>query len=168
MKIIPFNPTRCKRSVHAKTRQPVSVTSSNASAFVVNDQIYATPQSMLAASYCLQAHGAYLEHYAPGMSGHSPSLSADLRTSAGGSWLYSVYSQARTDALLSDALTALSLVHCERQNTLQDSTLGSRAPYGKAVRTLTRRLATPESALGDSTLAAALLLVPFEVGQGST
>lgn len=127
------------------------------------DSVDVLSQNCLASSYRQLASGALLEQYGPSSLLRPPGARTKSHTFVGSSWLYSAHRQAHTDSLLSDSLAAFSLAYHERQNALEKYKLGSRVLYGKAMNTLVRRLDRKQYVVDDSTLAAAMLLVQFEV-----
>ena len=151
------------KSRTARSGTPKSNSSSASTPSSTDSEVSSLPQSLIASANYAQVHGSFLEHSAPTIRVNSLGAQLDLRNSAGSTWLYSAHDQAQGDGLLSTSLAAVSLAYHESQNGLEKHALGSRVLYGKAMNMLSGRLGTMNRALDDSTLAAAMLLVSFEV-----
>lgn len=145
--------------MHLSTQVQNSVANQVSPSFAANDQVGSTPQSLLASSYYAQMHGSYIGKYVPSRRFGSQGSQDHVASS----WIISAYDRTHTDSLLADSLAALSLAFHERQDELNEYSLGSQILYARAVEALSRRLRLQEQVTADSTLAAVLLLVQFEV-----
>lgn len=121
------------------------------------------PQSAMAKVNRSQLQGTFLYMCLPSSAKTTSILPSIVDGARQTSWLYQTYDLAITDDLLSDALHALTLAHFGRNEIGSVSVIDSRAAYGKAMRGLSKRLSQPERAFEDSTLAAAMTLVSYEV-----
>lgn len=125
------------------------------------------PQTCLVTSYRLQTNAVFLESYFPS-SRSAFTVVTDSSPGVSTAWLSTTYDLSLTDGLLSDALSALSLAYIERQDAFGGTLYRSQAMYGRAMRALLMRLNDQHEIMEDATLAAAMALTAYEVGEVAT
>lgn len=120
------------------------------------------PPSALLTARSVQAHGYFLSGYLP-KSARSTELQSSLGLAAPSLWITTAADLALRDPLLNDALLALSLKYAEGIRSHQLAQQHSHLFHSRVTRNLARRLSNKNDYLQDSTLAAVMALIAWEV-----
>ena len=163
LNIIFVDPTESRGKKSSLTPEPVdsgyvSLGDFNGS----NDGIFEMPQSALAMINRSQLQGSFLCEFLPSSAKSTTILPSLVDGARQTSWLYQAYDIAMADELLSDSLHALTLAHFNRRGIADVSNNDCRSAYGKAMRSLGKRLSQPDRVFEDSTLAATMTLISYE------
>lgn len=138
---------------HVVRHRESSKSSSPSSTGSDRDSLFDLPPSCLTSAVQLKIRENLAEGY----------LSRNVRPTASTAWLYTINEDSLNDPLLDDALRALSLSCLEHQDASGEMSHRSREMYCRTIKRLNTRLETTEEAMADTTLAAVMILLSFEV-----
>ena len=143
-----------------ESQKSLAVVSARASPLIL-------PRSYMASAFKSQTRGYFFDSYLPNQSHKWPKLDTDLSIIPTTGWLQSAAIVSSTDALLDDALSALTLAHFERLEK-QHMKYQSSVLYSKAMRELSKRLQNNGvDCLSDTTLAGVMALTIYEMHAGT-
>lgn len=170
LKVVLVDPS--KKSTRTPKDSPTTITTTSSPAkSSTTVSVPASPQilprSYLASAFKSQARGYFFSSYLPSHSQKWPKLETDLSVIPTTGFLQQAAIASSADALLDDALTALTLVQFERLEK-QHARYQSSVLYSRAMRELSMRLQNNDvGCLSDTTLAGVMALTIYEMQAGT-